>query len=300
MDGEGKVDSHYVASNHQHYKRIYQWYEKLTDRIEKVHRYCSETFPDIAIGNFARNQERDETEHPEVFRYFGVGSGSGDSDIAILTQLSKRLPRIEATITEPSDKMIANFKLAISECGNDALQKIKFTWNQATIEEYMKMPQDTKFHCIFLCGVLAYFKDVDQVVQYLYSVLAENGTILIVTESGNETNIFYEVWYPGRFPSINEQIAIPDNVVASFERCGGKVRSSNLECILDGSTLVDEESESGSLLLDLLTGVVDCRKTAPPEFLRQFLDFISDSNVSFKQEGKFLLKNDRVLIIVQK
>ncbi|XP_070574863.1 histamine N-methyltransferase-like [Ptychodera flava] len=300
MDGETRVDLHYVSSNHQHYKRIYESYETLTDRFEKVNRYCSETFPDIAIENFTRNQQRGETGHQGVFHYLGVGSGSGDSDVVILTQLAKRLPRIEATITEPSDKMIANFKSAISESGNDALQKIKFTWNQATIEEYMKMPQDTKFHCIFLCGVLAYFKDVDQVVQYLYSVLAENGTILIVTEAGNETNIFYEVWYPGRFPSIKEQTGIPDNVIASFERHGAKVTASNLKCILDGSTLFDEESESGNLLLDLMTGVVDCRKTAPPEFLRQLFDFISDSSVSFKQEGKFLLKNDRLLIIVQK
>ncbi|XP_070574868.1 histamine N-methyltransferase-like [Ptychodera flava] len=300
MAGEGRVDSHYVASNHQHYKRMYESYETLTDRFEKVNRYCSETFPEIVIGNFTSNQQQGETEHPEVFRYLGVGSGSGDSDVVILTQLAKRLPRIEATITEPSDKMIANFKSAISESGNDALQKIKFTWNQATIEEYMKMPQDTKFHCIFLCGVLAYFKDVDQVVQYLYSILADNGTILIVTEAGNNSNIFYELWYPGRFPSIDERVGIPDDVVASFERCGAKVTSSNLECILDGSTLFDEESESGNFLLDFLTGVVECRKTAPPELLRQVLDFISHSSVLFKKEGKFLLKNDRALIIVQK
>ncbi|XP_070549567.1 histamine N-methyltransferase-like isoform X2 [Ptychodera flava] len=163
---------------------MYESYQTLTDRFEKVHMYCSETFPDIVMGNFKRSQQPGETENPEVFRHFGIGSGSGDFDVLILTKLAERLPRIEATITEPSGEMLANFKSAISESESDALQKVKFTWNRATIEDYMKTPQGTKFHCIFLCGVLAYFKDVDQVLQYLYSILADNGTILIVTEAG--------------------------------------------------------------------------------------------------------------------
>ncbi|XP_077982709.1 15-hydroxyprostaglandin dehydrogenase [NAD(+)]-like isoform X2 [Glandiceps talaboti] len=77
-------------------------------------------------------------------------------------------------------------------------------------------------------------------------------------------------------------------MIAEFERVGGKVSSTKLECVLDGTLIFDEDSEPGNLVLDLMTSSVHFRKTAPPQLISSILDFLSKAKFTYHKNGKEL------------
>ncbi|XP_077989351.1 histamine N-methyltransferase-like [Glandiceps talaboti] len=279
-----------LLSSPTHYLQSQVAYLSHTDRAEKVYELCSTEIPQEIISGAKGDIEQ--------FYYLGVGSGSGEADIKVLIQLTKRYPKIKATIMEPSPAMISNFKENITKVGS-ALEGVEFEWKTMTLEEYMEGDDNNQcFHCIILIGVTAYFEDIEKAMKDLYKILEKNATIVIINNS--EKNVFDAIRQ--KFPTLlfSHKRVPTDRLVAVFNEIGASVRVSDMEAAIDITLCLQEDSEIGNSILDLLTHVLNFRETAPGDLFRDVFQVLQGPElISRKRNDSVFINDNKDVIIVQ-
>ncbi|XP_060733033.1 histamine N-methyltransferase-like isoform X2 [Tachysurus vachellii] len=120
----------------------------------------------------------------------GVGSGGGDIDLEILTQLHTKHPeaRVENDVVEPSGDMLYKYKVLVAKTAG--LDHITFRFNKMTASEFesdwKQRNIDRKFDFIHMIQMLYYVKDPEATVSFFRSLLHKDGKLLIILVSAGD------------------------------------------------------------------------------------------------------------------
>lgn len=234
----------------------------------------------------------------------GVGSGAGEIDLEMLSQLHLKHPgvTVDNEVVEPSAQQLINYKVLVS--GKRDLDYIKFNWNQMTASEFeehwkeKKMTKKADF--IHMIQMLYYVKDPGATVNFFQSLLDKNGKLLIILVSGESG--WGKLWRTFRSQLCNAEISqcVTTADIRNFlESKGVSYQSYTLPSQMDITECFTEGDEKGELLLDFLTEVLDFSKTAPPELKDGVMKLLRHPDCSVESEGKVIFNNNLEVIVIE-
>ncbi|XP_022080184.1 carnosine N-methyltransferase 2-like [Acanthaster planci] len=128
------------------YAKSFSAYMAVSDKFDSY-----ATWGDNVFGKAVTSKITVMLGEQEELRILGIGSGSGELDVKMLTKLLLRFPLINNRVVEPAGFMIAKYK-ALVESKAHELQGVRCDWRQQTMQQYAKEAGDsTKFHFIHAC-----------------------------------------------------------------------------------------------------------------------------------------------------
>ncbi|XP_040297458.1 histamine N-methyltransferase-like [Bufo bufo] len=236
----------------------------------------------------------------------GVGSGSGEIDLKILSKIQARYPgvSIHTDIVEPSPLQILSYKERVAK--TPGLENVHFNWiNKTAFEFELQVKEETserKYDFIHMIQMLYYVEDVPATLTFFRSLLAPNGKLLIILVSGKRfkrpfpsnfsffpsgnsgSSIIWKKYGP-RLPR-NNQCLSADDIADMLRSEGTKYQSYELpsysnitECFIDGN-------RNGDLMLDFLTETYDFNKNASPELREEIIQDLKCPNPIEGIEGR--------------
>ena len=101
----------------------------------------------------------------------------------MLNELLPICTRIYNRVVEPSSDFLGQYKELATSRAHE-LPGVSFDWQQMTIEEYEKIPNQTRFHLISAFHCLYYVKDLRHSLMYMHDLLEPDGVLLVIVPSG--------------------------------------------------------------------------------------------------------------------
>ncbi|KAJ8405974.1 hypothetical protein AAFF_G00308620 [Aldrovandia affinis] len=198
----------------------------------------------------------------------GVGSGAGDLDLEMFSQLRLKHPgvSVHSEVVEPSSEMLENYQDLVSKTPD--LEHVKFSWNKMTASEFEENWRQKNFtkkmDFIHMIQMLYYIADPCATVSFFRSLLNKNGKLLIILVSG--TSGWEKLWnYKTQMNQNTVSYSVTTRDMKSYlDKMGIKNTFYELPSQMDITECFTEGDEKGELLLDFLTEVLDFSKTAPP------------------------------------
>uniref|UniRef100_A0A3Q0SC53 Histamine N-methyltransferase n=1 Tax=Amphilophus citrinellus TaxID=61819 RepID=A0A3Q0SC53_AMPCI len=233
----------------------------------------------------------------------GVGSGAGEIDLEMLSELHKKHPEVtvDNEVVEPSCQQINNYKVLVSQ--KPDLDYVNFHWNTMTaseFEEHWKAEKITKkVDFIHMIQMLYYVKDPEATVRFFQSLLGKNGKLLIILVSGESG--WGRLWRTYKTELCNPEISqcVTTGDIKSFlDSKGMSYQSFELPSQMDITECFTEGDEKGELLLDFLTEVLDFSNTASPELRAGVLEMLRHPDCSVESNGKVIFNNNLEAIIL--
>ncbi|XP_042350969.1 histamine N-methyltransferase [Plectropomus leopardus] len=233
----------------------------------------------------------------------GVGSGAGEIDLEMLSQLCQKHPgvTVDNEVVEPSSMQLNKYKDLVSK--KPDLDYIKFSWNEMTASDFeeqwrvKKMTKKADF--IHMIQMLYYVKDPAATVSFFQSLLDKNGKLLIMLVSGDSGWGKLGRTYSNQLCHTEISQCVTTGDIKSFlDSKGVRYQSYELPSQMDITECFTEGDEKGELLLDFLTEVQDFSKTAPPELKAGVLDLLRDPDCSVESNGRVIFNNNLGVIVV--
>ncbi|XP_035672629.1 histamine N-methyltransferase-like [Branchiostoma floridae] len=187
-------------------------------------------------------------------RVLGIGSGSGETDSAILKKLLQRHSSVYNRVVEPSGEMIGRYKALVRE--DTSLGAVRFDWRQQTAEEYFQTKDDTKFHLIHAVHVLYHVEDLDATLRNMWGQLEDGGYMFVTMQSGKGGwgGLRHKLWEKfGLGDRLKTWCSTSGDVKQRLDTRGISYVTSLDTNNINVSECFKENSENGKLLLDFLT-----------------------------------------------
>ncbi|XP_053326812.1 histamine N-methyltransferase isoform X2 [Spea bombifrons] len=244
-----------------------------------------------------------ENEKP-AFDILGVGSGSGEIDLQMISKIQARYPGvlINNHIVEPSAEQILSYKERVAK--TTGLSDITFNWYKKTSHEFEEQihgeKQNKKFDFIHMIQMLYYVKDVPATLKFFRSCLAPHGKLLIILVSG--TSGWSTLWkkYGSRLPLNDLCLYITAGDIQDIlSSMGAKYKSYDLQSDMDITECFVEGDLNGELLLDFLTETCEFKKNAPPDLKDQILQDLKGPGCSSTKDGRIIFNNNLSVIVVE-
>ncbi|KAM3862507.1 histamine N-methyltransferase [Diretmus argenteus] len=276
-----------LVDDDSRYLKSFQLFLERSSEHQCMQDFIHSTLPDIlaSIG--------DGSSHLNVI---GVGSGAGEIDLEMITQLRLKHPgvTVDNEVVEPSSQQLHNYKVLVSQ--KPDLDYIKFTWNKMTateFEEHWKAKKITKqADFIHMIQMLYYVKDPGATLSFFQSLLHKNGKLLVILVSGESG--WGKLWRTYRNQLSNSQISqcVTTGDIKNFlDSKGVKYQNYELPSQMDITECFTEGDEKGELLLDFLTEVFDFSKTAPSELKAAVLELLRHPDCSVESDGRVIFNN---------
>ncbi|XP_028993038.1 histamine N-methyltransferase-like [Betta splendens] len=233
----------------------------------------------------------------------GVGSGSGEIDLEMLSTLRMKHPgvTVDNEVVEPSSQQLLKYKEFVSK--NRDLDHVKFTWNKMTASEFEEHWKEkkttTKADFIHMIQMLYYVKDPEATIDFFQSLLDNNGKLLIILVSGESG--WGKLWSTYKHQLCNTEISqcvTTGDIKHHLDSKGVSYQSYELPSQMDITECFTEGDEKGELLLDFLTEVLDFSKTAPPELKEGVLNLLRHPDCSTESDGKVIFNNNLEAIVI--
>ncbi|KAJ0066213.1 hypothetical protein NL108_004120 [Boleophthalmus pectinirostris] len=232
----------------------------------------------------------------------GVGSGAGDVDVEMLTQLHLKHPwaRLDYETVEPSRHQLRKFRETVNQ--NSHFDFVKFTWNEMTdteFEEHWKQKNITKkVDFIHMVEMLYYVKDPEAAINFFHSLLDKNGKLLIILADEVCSQVRVSKVVQGQLcQEYHPSSALSIEVIKSLLDARGVVYESyQLLSTVDITDCFTEGHETGELLLDFLTKVQDFSKRASPELRREVMTVLRDCSV--EKDGRVMANDSHSVLII--
>ncbi|XP_010793048.1 histamine N-methyltransferase [Notothenia coriiceps] len=276
------------------YQKSFQLFLERSSEHQCMQDFIHNTLPDIlaSIG--------DGKSHLNVI---GVGSGAGEIDLEMLSQLRLKHPgvTVDNEVVEPSSMQLHQYKVMVSQKPN--LDYIKFTWNKMTSSEFeeqwrvKKMTKKADF--IHMIQMLYYVKDPRATIEFFQSLLDKKGKLLIILVSGESG--WGKLWRTYRSQLCNTEISqcVTTGDMKSFlDSKGVSYQSYELPSQMEITECFTEGDEKGELLLDFLTEVLDFSNTASPELKAGVLELLQHPDCSMESNGKVIFNNNLGVIVI--
>ncbi|KAK5921188.1 hypothetical protein CgunFtcFv8_024913 [Champsocephalus gunnari] len=276
------------------YQKSFQLFLERSSEHQCMQDFIHNTLPDIlaSIG--------DGKSHLNVI---GVGSGAGEIDLEMLSQLRLKHPgvTVDNEVVEPSSTQLHQYKVMVSQKPN--LDYIKCTWNKMTSSEFeeqwrvKKMTKKADF--IHMIQMLYYVKDPGATIEFFQSLLDKKGKLLIILVSGESG--WGKLWRTYRSQLCHTEISqcVTTGDMKSFlDSKGVSYQSYELPSQMEITECFTEGDEKGELLLDFLTEVLDFSNTASPELKAGVLELLQHPDCSKESNGKVIFNNNLGVIVI--
>ncbi|XP_063284656.1 histamine N-methyltransferase A-like [Pelobates fuscus] len=234
----------------------------------------------------------------------GIGSGSGEIDLQIISKLRVSHPGAEVNndIVEPSDEQTIKYKERIGK--QSGLDNVTFSWYKKTCQEYESQVtndrQNKKYDLIHMIQVLYYVKDIPATLKFFINLLAPNGKLLIALLSGNSgCSILWKKYGTHLPPNDLYSYITGSEVEDALNSIGAKYQRYELDCDRDITECFVEGSHIGELLLDFLTETCEFKKNAPSDLRDQLLQDLKKDPVSSTKHGKLIFNNNMSVFVVK-
>ncbi|KAL3970185.1 glyceronephosphate O-acyltransferase [Sarotherodon galilaeus] len=283
-----------LVTDDDRYQKSFQLFLERSSEHQCMQDFIHNKLPDIlaSVG--------DGKSHLNVI---GVGSGAGEIDLEMLSELHKKHPgvTVDNEVVEPSRQQLYNYKVLVSQ--KPDLDYIKFNWNTMTaseFEEHWKAEKATKkVDFIHMIQMLYYVKDPEATVRFFQSLLGKNGKLLIILVSGKSG--WGKLWRTYRAqlcqPDLSQCVTTGD-IKSFLDSKGVRYQSYELPSQMDITECFTEGDEKGELLLDFLTEVLDFSNTASPELRAGVLGMLRHPDCSVESNGKVIFNNNLEAIVL--
>ncbi|XP_071476280.1 histamine N-methyltransferase-like [Diadema antillarum] len=252
-----------LAADLAHYSKAYNVFVEKTGKHTSDRKWAEENFPSAVVHKLGEIRPSDH-----ILRSLGVGSGSGEYDIILLRMFSQRFACFNHVVLEPARVYLEEFQSAATKESSSADWSVpgaaNFEWHNETLEEYMakKSGQSNEgspqqFDFISAVHSLYYVDDLRVALKFLYDSLAPGGillTTLLKDTSSLNAHEFRKEDYTSstRVKRILKELDIPFTI-------------SEQRVTVDITSIFDQGSAEGNLLLDFLTHVGHFRESATKE-----------------------------------
>uniref|UniRef100_A0A3B3TAQ9 Histamine N-methyltransferase n=1 Tax=Paramormyrops kingsleyae TaxID=1676925 RepID=A0A3B3TAQ9_9TELE len=274
----------FLAFDYKRYYTSFRLFLDLSSEHQAMSQFIRGSLPDI----LARIGEGKTT-----FDVISVGTGTGEVDLEILSQLIKVLPdvKVGCDMVEPSEPMLEKCKDVVSR--TPKLENANFTWNQMTASEFEKHWRDRqpekKVDFIHMIQMLYYVVDPVGTISFFRSLLNENGKLLVILISGECG--WSKLWsiYGNEFTRSDlDQSLTAANIKRYLTAEGINFETFTLPTKLDITDCFIPGNKKGELLLDVVTELVDFSHTAPPELKASVLDYLRRPDCTTEVNGRVL------------
>ncbi|XP_071476277.1 histamine N-methyltransferase-like [Diadema antillarum] len=242
---------------------------ETSDKYASDRKWAEENFPAAVVHKLGENHPSDTSDH--TLRYDYQIHARGDYDILLLRMLSQRFSRFNHIVVEPGTVFLEQFQSVVAKESSSGDWSVpgaaNFEWHNETLEEYMakKNGQSTEgspqhwqqFDFISAVHSLYYVDDLRVALQFLYDSLAPGGICLIaLTKVTSRQNMYghrdEDYYNSSDAKQILNELDIP-------------YTTSEQRIVFDVTSIFDQGSEEGNLLLDFLTHFGHFRETASKE-----------------------------------
>lgn len=284
-----------LAEDDTRYLKSFQLFLERSSEHKCMQDFIHDVLPDILAGI---------GEGKGHLNVMGVGSGAGEIDLEMLSQLRLKHPgvTVDNEVVEPSAQQMHNYKVLVSKTQN--LEYINFTWNKMTASEFeehwRKNDMTKKIDFLHMIQMLYYVKDPGATITFFHSLLNKNGKLLIILVSGNSG--WGKLWKTYRAQLCNEEISqcvTTGDIKPILDSKGLRYQSYELPSLMDITECFSAGNEKGELLLDFLTEVLDFSGTASPELRAGVLDLLRHPDCSSHTDGKVLFNNNLEVLVVE-
>ncbi|XP_077983246.1 histamine N-methyltransferase-like [Glandiceps talaboti] len=279
------------------YGRTFTVYTSHTDRQIKTDQFCTNVIPQIVMDNYSTSDTVDADRKSTVFKYLGIGSGAGMPDINILKEIKNSVTSIQATIVDPCQHLIDQFKQNIAKEGCH-LHGVTFDFRLTTLEEYRNDCEGATFDCIAGINVLYYFDYLYETISWLHSVLTKNGTLVFLISDAE--SIFPRTWQASSaLTSKNQKVVYYAMVEECLTKIGAQgVKRLNVTADIDITEFLEDISVEGDMLIDFIAHSVNFRATAPPTLVTSILKFWE--GMAVKRDDRIYANNNFDFIVAKK
>ncbi|XP_060733035.1 histamine N-methyltransferase isoform X2 [Tachysurus vachellii] len=229
----------------------------------------------------------------------GVGSGGGDIDLEILTQLHTKHPeaRVENDVVEPSGDMLYKYKVLVAKTAG--LDHITFRFNKMTASEFesdwKQRNIDRKFDFIHMIQMLYYVKDPEATVSFFRSLLHKDGKLLIILVTGDSG-------WGGLWRRYRDQVHSCCVSTADITRFLDAKRIPHESHVFESSMDITEcftaGDEKGELMLDFLTEILEFSKNASPELKAGVLELLKEPECSREVDGRVMFNSNMEALVI--
>uniref|UniRef100_A0A8C6TL06 Histamine N-methyltransferase n=1 Tax=Neogobius melanostomus TaxID=47308 RepID=A0A8C6TL06_9GOBI len=248
------------------YQKSFKLFLERSSEHQCMRDFIHNSLPDIlaSVGN-----------RKSQLNVIGVGSGEGSYDLEMLSQLCQKHPGVlvDNEVVEPSSQRLNNYKVMVAQ--KPDLEHITFTWNKMTASEFEEQWRQKniteKADFIHMLHMLYYVKDPGATISFFQSLLDKNGKLLIILVSGESG--WGKLWRTFRSQLCNKginQCATTADIKSLLDARGVPYQSYELQAHVDITECFTEGDQTGELLLDFLTEVLDFSRTASPSSDREF------------------------------
>ncbi|XP_060773357.1 histamine N-methyltransferase-like isoform X3 [Neoarius graeffei] len=214
----------------------------------------------------------------------GVGCGSGEIDMEILTQLHAKYSgaRVEYEVVEPNRDMLDKYKgLALKTPGLDhATFRFHMMTASAFESDWKQRNPDRKMDFIHMIQMLYYVKDPEMTVSFFRSLLRKDGKLLIILVSGDSG--WSGLWR--HYHNLVHSSPVTAADIKSFlDAKEIPYKSYSFVSTFDITECFTTRDEKEELMLDFLTGIPEFSKSTSPELKARVLEILKRPECS--QEG---------------
>ncbi|XP_068600649.1 histamine N-methyltransferase-like [Brachionichthys hirsutus] len=237
----------------------------------------------------------------------GVGSGSGEIDINIISMLRMKYPslKVDNEVVEPEPQQIHDYKDLVSQ--TPGLDHVTFNWNQMTAEVFEEQWKGNnmtkKADLIHMFQMLYFVKDPGATISFFHSLLNKNAKLLLVLLSDDSgAGKLVKNYGKQLRNNSNDEISYltTAEVKPLLEAKGLKYRCYKLPAQMDATNCYVEGNEEGELLFDFTTEVHNFKKSVPPELKAEIMEFYRHHACSLDANGKIQFNLDSEVLVVDR
>ncbi|XP_068187743.1 histamine N-methyltransferase-like [Antennarius striatus] len=275
------------------YQKGYQLLMERSNKLQCMHDFINNLLPEIASSTINGKSQ---------INVIGVGSGSGEFDLKMLSTLHLKNPDmiVDSEVVEPVPQQLHKYKDLV--CQSPGLDYIKWTFNLMTVQEFQKdwkeKERTKKFDLINMFQMLYYVKDRGATISFFQSLLNKNGKLLISLLAGDSGWAKLDKTYGNRFRDPEISFVVIDEVKQYLDSKGVSYQSYLLPSEVDIRECFTEGNEEGELMLDFLTEVLNFKKSAPPEIKADVLELLHHPDCSVESNGKIMLNCPSEVVVV--
>ncbi|XP_068187747.1 histamine N-methyltransferase-like [Antennarius striatus] len=275
------------------YLKALSLFKERTTCYQNTYDFIDNQLPDIMASNLKGKSH---------LNIIGVGSGSGEIDIRILSMLRLKYPlmSVDNEVVEPNPQQIHDYKDLVFE--TPGLDFTNFTWNEMTAEDFEDQWKEKnltkKADLIHMFQVLYFVNDPGATISFFHSLLNENGKLLIVLLSGSSGAGKMVGILSKKFSDTEIKYLTSTEVRRVLDTKGLKYQSYPLSSLMDATECFIEGNEEGELLFDFTTEVHQFKKSVPPKLKAEIMEFYRNQCCSVDENGKILFNLDSEIIVV--
>lgn len=233
----------------------------------------------------------------------GVGSGGGEMDVHILSQLQSSVPGVpvSADVVEGSSQLTDNFKALVGKTAQ--LAKVPFAWHTMHSGEYEKDVKAKgnmkKFDFIHMIQMIYYVDNLDATIKFFHSLLKDNGSLMIIVEAaGGGWDTLWKTYKKELCVDAITEYRSSGEVMASLKKQGLKYEEHSIGNFFDISECFDPSSSTGQRLLGFMTAKDDFHQSFTPETRAGILDLLR-KKCSVEKDGKVLFNSTLSCLLVR-